>query len=126
MLSIIVIDNHPLMRTALSTALAAEEGVQVVAEYASGRQFLEKQAELVPNMLLFGIGNPPNGELEIIRTMRESFPAIVILALVTGELRGQDQAVLQAGANLVLEKTLSRVDLLAALNACRQESNLIF
>ena len=126
MLSIVVIDSHPLMRTALSTALATEEDLQVVAEYPNGKQFFEKRNELEPNIVLFGIGNPPNGELEIIRTIRESFPAIIILALVTGELPGQDQAAFQAGANFVLEKTLSRVDLLGALNTCKRELNLIF
>lgn len=116
------------MRTALSTALAAEEGLQVVAEYANGRQLFKTldEFEFSPKMVLFGIGSPPNGELEVIRTLRKSFPAMVILALVSGEMAGQAQAALQAGANLVLEKTLSRVDLLNALNMCKRELNLIF
>ena len=118
-LSIVVIDNHPLMRTALSSTLATEDGMQVLAEYANSREFFEDARKITPRMILLGISNPGHSELETIRPLRASFPAAMILALVTGELAGQDEEALQYGAHSVLEKTISRAELLATLQKIR-------
>ena len=122
-LSVVVIDSHPLMRTALSTTLATEEGMQVIAEYASGKELFANADGLSPNMILLGISNPGVAEMETIQPLRESFPQAVILALVTGERQGQDAEALQHGAHSVLEKTISRSGLLNLLHELQGQEN---
>ena len=112
------------MRAALSTTLAATEELNVVAEYASVRDALVDFGKVFPNIILLGVGNPGNDELAMIHILRKFFPSTQVLALVTGELQGQVQTALQYGAHAVLEKTISRKELLSKLE--EQFRNPIF
>ena len=112
------------MRAALSTTLAATEKLNVVAEYANVSDALVDFGKVFPNIILLGVGNPGNDELAMIHILRNLFPSTQILALVTGELQGQMQTALQYGAHAVLEKTISRKELLAKLE--EQFRNPIF
>lgn len=116
-LSVIVIDKHPLMRAALSTTLASVKKVKVLAEYARSSDALEKFRSPAPNMIFLGVGNPGDDELATINALRTSFPGTHILALITGELQGQEKIALQYGADSVLEKSISRQELLSTLEA---------
>ena len=115
-LSVIVIDKHPLMRAALSTALTSGGSVDVVAEYGSVRDLLTEFGKFIPNMILFGIGNPGNDELAMLHSLRAFFPTTQMLVLVTGKFEGEVERALALGADAVLEKTVSRTGLLNQLD----------
>ncbi len=111
-LSAIVIDKHPLMRTALSTAIDSVDVLNVVAEYAGISDVLTSFGSFFPNMILFGVGSPGSAELQLIPSLRSFFPSAQVLVLVTGEQKGQEELALRYGAHAVWQKTLSREDLI--------------
>lgn len=115
-LSVVIVDKHPMMRIALSAALASADKVNILAEYATSRDFLRVRQSAAPNMILLGIGNPGNEELVMIRLLRHTFPMSKVLVLISGELPGQQEEALRYGAHYVLEKTISRDELLDTLN----------
>jgi two-component system, NarL family, response regulator len=112
--SIIVVESQPIMRTALSTALSAE-GIKVLAEIADSRDVLQVASRLTPDLILFSVNVPSFADLNRISVLRQEIPTASIIALVTGEFRGQFQSALDYGAHLVLTKSASRSELLNAL-----------
>jgi DNA-binding NarL/FixJ family response regulator len=113
---VLIIENHPIMREALCTAIASESDLVVVSPAASGPEALQMLAVLSPDVILFALGN--NGKengLETLKSLRKTMPVIPILALTTNEVTGQDQAALEAGANRVLTKAAPRAELIQAL-----------
>jgi DNA-binding NarL/FixJ family response regulator len=109
-----IVESQPLMRTALSTALAAE-GMTVLAEVAHNQDLLSGFNGESPDLILFSLGNAAADDLQTIASLRQRLPQTAIAALVTGELNGQAEAALAHGAHLVLEKSVSRTALLEAL-----------
>jgi DNA-binding NarL/FixJ family response regulator len=114
-ISVVIVDDQPLMRTALRLTLAVEDDLRVVAELDGSTQALKVSYSLSPDMILLSVGNPGQNDLEAISTLRKQLPTTAIMALVTGELRGQEQEALAHGAHSVLTKSVSRTELLGAL-----------
>jgi len=114
--SIIIVENQPIMRTALSAAISGA-GMKVLAEASSSQDAVKTASKWSPDMVLYSIGVPSLADLESIAAIKRQLPAAKILAMVTGEFRGQVQTALDYGAHLVLTKFAPRSELLAALNS---------
>ena len=112
--SIMIVESQPLMRSALSTALAAE-GFKV-AESVWNSQTMRTASKLRPDLVLLSVGASSWDDLKSISSLRQMLPSALIVALITGEIPGQEQAALGEGAHLVVHKTGSRSTLLKAVN----------
>lgn len=112
--SILIVENQPLMRTALSTALSSD-GMKILAEVADSRDALQTASDLTPDLILFSINRPSLKDLSRITVLRQELPGVLIVVLITGEFHGQYQAALDYGAHVVLNKSTPRSDLLNAI-----------
>jgi DNA-binding NarL/FixJ family response regulator len=126
--TILVIEKHPLMRSAIINAIADEPDLTIGAVAANGQDTLQIVETLHPKIILFAIGNPGEEELETMRELHERSPDAVFLALTTNEVPGQEEAALKHGADAVLAKTAPRAELLHTLrvmkaNVEREEEN---
>ena len=110
-ISVVVVENQPLMLTALSTALLAE-GMTVLAEVKESGQAIQTVQRSKPQVVLFSVGKPSLPDLERISALRHEFPGVLILALVSGDFRGQERMALDFGAHAVLTKAAPRAQLL--------------
>jgi DNA-binding NarL/FixJ family response regulator len=119
-ISLVIVESQPLMLIALSTAFSAE-GMAILAEVSKNRDALQIAMKLNPDFILFSVGHPGLDDLESISALRQKLPAASIVALISGELRGQFQAALDYGAHLVLSKTAPRSDLLSAIQGLSQK-----
>ena len=122
--SILVIENHPLMREALCTAIAAEADLCVAQPDITSAEAvtISIMHELLflpcnPDIILLALGNPGLSELETLKALRKLLPITPILALTSNEVPGQEKAALQAGAQAVLTKAAPRCELLHTLRA---------
>lgn len=107
------------MRSALNTTLSAE-GMTVLAVLAGNEQVVRAASTLTPDLILFSLGVPGWDDLHRISTLRKELPSVLILALVTGEFREQEQAALDHGAHLVLTKTAPRSELVNTVKRMMQ------
>jgi DNA-binding NarL/FixJ family response regulator len=117
--SVIIIESQRLMLTALSTALSAEN-MTILAELTESRHAMETAKRLNPDLILFSVSHPSLIDLQRISALRQELPAIWLLALVTGELRGQEQSALEHGAHAVVTKSVPRSDLLKAIKQLKK------
>lgn len=128
--SVLVIERHPIMRTALCTAIAEEPDLQVAEIHLDDPQnlpialmgdiyFLPHNLDLI----LLALGNPGLKELEALKSLRASLPEIPILALTSNEVAGQEQSALEAGAQIVLTKSASRSEIIQALREMHRKKS---
>jgi DNA-binding NarL/FixJ family response regulator len=115
--TIIVADDHVVIRRGLRTLLEERKGWKVVAEAANGREAVEKAARLRPDLVVMDLSMPELNGLEATRLILKAVPNTRILILTmhnTEELVGKT---LQAGARGYVLKSDTEKDLITALEA---------
>jgi DNA-binding NarL/FixJ family response regulator len=121
---VMIIEKHPLMREALATAISDEPNLIAGMKVATGMDAVKMLRIILPDMVLFAVGDPGAEELEALKILRQSLPEVPILALTSNEIPGQEQAILQVGAHAVLTKAATRLDLIDKLHEMMNDRNL--
>ena len=114
-IKILVVDDHPLMREALSGALNTETDLEVVAEAGSGEEALEILQSLSPDVVLMDLGLPGMSGFEAIYEIIKRDPQAKILVNTSMEDEERVLAAIQAGALGYYPKTAPRAYLLEAI-----------
>jgi NarL family two-component system response regulator LiaR len=78
---IVVADNHPLFRSAISQTLEPQSDLEVVAEAADGREALELCRRLGPDLVLMDLGMPVTDGVAATRAIKEHSPETLVLVL---------------------------------------------
>ena len=79
--TIVLADDHALIRTGLRTVIEGEPGWTVVGEAADGREALALVERLRPDVLVVDLMLPGLHGLEVIRQVRERSPQTQVVAL---------------------------------------------
>lgn len=116
-ISVLLVDDHALVRAGVARMLADETDMLVIGELSSGEQAIDfvKNAEKVPDVVLMDARMPGIGGVEATRTLRENHPEIRIVAMssvVSGIIPSQ---MLRAGAQAFISKNIGIDDLLKAV-----------
>ena len=77
---ILLVDDHPLTRSALS-GLLAQNGFDVVGEAADGEQAVVRAAELAPDLILLDLSMPGLDGLSALPRLREAAPNCEVVVL---------------------------------------------
>ncbi len=85
-ITLLIADDHPLMRQGIRMALAAEEDMQVVGEAADGEEVLHSIASLRPDLVILDLDMPKRDGLSVVRELNRlnSPVGVMILTLHTG------------------------------------------
>jgi len=78
--TILIVDDHPLTRSALS-ALLDQNGFAVVGEAADGEAAIELARELGPDLVLLDLSMPGMNGLEALPRLREAAPCAEVVVL---------------------------------------------
>jgi len=133
-ISILLIEEHPLMRESLYTAISEEPDMRVVEpspeDKNAFRLIISSQHDVLflaqkPDIILFSLGNPGLEDLDAITTLRIKLQDTPILALTRDEVPGQEQAALEHGAHAALTKAASRDELLGTLRSIYTRSHCL-
>ncbi|MGI5168513.1 response regulator transcription factor [Spirillospora sp. CA-253888] len=112
MLGVLIVDDHPMVREGLRGMLAAEPGITVVGEAASGEQAVAAARELRPEVVLMDLRMPGGDGLDAIRRLAGRHRVVVL----TGYDHDADiAAAVAAGAAGYLLKDVTRAELAAAV-----------
>ena len=114
-LRVVVVDDHPLYREGLVTAMSAMAGVDVVGEAGDGEQALAVAAELVPDVVVMDLHMPVMNGIDATRALTAAQPSVAVLVLTM--LEGDDSvfAAMRAGARGYLLKGADRAEIARAL-----------
>lgn len=120
MTTIMLVDDHPMVRGGLRAALAAEPGWQVVAEADDGADGLALVNRLRPDVLVVDLQMPGMSGLDVLRQARVSAPITrVILFSMHAEDTYVREALAEGAAGYVL-KDADAAELVHAIRVALQ------
>ena len=119
-ISVVIIDDHAVVRAGLKRLLETEENVQVLGEAGDGIKGLELCKSLKPDVVVLDVAMPKMGGLEVIGMMRLALPdmKIVIMSMFSKESFAHEA--LRAGASAYVLKGAPSEDLLEAIRAAHE------
>ncbi|QNN54354.1 response regulator [Nocardioides mesophilus] len=114
---VLVVDDHPLYREGLTTALSTMSDVEVVGEAGDGAAAVASAATLHPDVVMMDLHMPVMNGVDATRAVTEAQPEVAVLVLTM--LEGDDSvfAAVRAGARGYLLKGADRAEIHRALTA---------
>lgn len=116
-LSILIVDDYPIIRHGLRTLLEAQPGWSICSEAATGQAALRKVKRLKPHIVLLDLDLPDMRDLEIISRIIEIDPRAGILALAGHESPEIASRAFSSGARGLLLKSDGLRDVIQAVQA---------
>lgn len=116
-ITLMLVDDHDIVRAGLKSFLEAQGGFQVVAEARDGVEAIRRAAETNPMVILMDISMPTMDGLEATRQLRKTCPASQVLALTVHDDKHYFMEMLTAGASGYLTKLAAADELVAAIHA---------
>ncbi len=119
-ITLLIVDDHPVVRNGLRSMFAAAAGFEVLAEAADRRAAVALAEELRPDVVLMDLRMPGGGGVEAITELtRRGLPSKV-LVLTTYDTDTDTIPAIEAGATGYLLKDAPRDDLFAAVRAAAE------
>jgi DNA-binding NarL/FixJ family response regulator len=115
-ISVLLVDDHALIRMGFRLLLDAEADIEVVGEAADGTAAVAMCAALRPDVVLMDIRMPGHDGIEATRDIVAAGLPCKVLILTTFDLDDYVYAGLQAGASGFLLKDTQPADLVAAIH----------
>jgi DNA-binding NarL/FixJ family response regulator len=115
-LRVMVVDDHPLVRSAVGKAVTAD-GMVLVAEAASAEEALALAPRVAPDILILDITLPGMSGIELVRELAPRLPATKILMLTVSSADRDVADAMRHGAHGYLTKDLTPEALVRALRA---------
>lgn len=103
-ISVMIIDDHYVVRRGLMSFLNSSSGIQVVAEADSGEEALTLCETVQPDVVLLDVKLPGMDGIETCRRIHQLIPSAHILMLSSSNDSQTVQAALDAGATDFLQK----------------------
>lgn len=114
-ISLILADDHAVVRSGLRMLLEAQPDMRIVAEVESGKEAVEKVESLRPNVILMDIQMPGVSGIEATKEIRRIAPDTAVLALTMHEDDQYFFEMLNAGASGYVPKRAAPDELLTAI-----------
>jgi DNA-binding NarL/FixJ family response regulator len=115
--SILIADDHDIVRSGLRGLLEAQPTWEVVSEAADGKEAIAKAIETAPDIAIVDYSLPLLNGLEVARQIRQRLPRTEVLIFTMHENEVLIREILRAGARGYLLKTDASRYLIAAVRA---------
>lgn len=123
-LRVVIVDDHDLFRTGLRNLLE-EQGIQVLAEAASGEEALRLVRELTPEVVVMDLNMPGMNGVEATRHIASIAPLTRVVVLTISDQDGDVMDAILAGACGYLLKDSSIQELIRGIEAAAVGESLI-
>ncbi|HSO65391.1 MAG TPA: response regulator transcription factor [Ornithinibacter sp.] len=115
MITVLVVDDHPLFRDGLTALLGTVPDVSVLDAVGDGEAAVLRAVELRPDVVLMDLNLPRTPGLEAIRRIVAACPGTAVLVLTMVDDDGSVVAALRVGAAGYVLKGAAQEEVLAAL-----------
>jgi DNA-binding NarL/FixJ family response regulator len=105
--SVLLVDDHALLRTGVANIINQEPDLCVVAEAGDGAEALAAYEQHRPDITLLDLRMPVMEGVEVVRRIRERDPGARVIVLTTYDTDDEISQALKAGAKAYVLKDIS-------------------
>jgi NarL family two-component system response regulator LiaR len=113
--TVIVVDDHPILRDSIVQLLEEEGGFEIVGEAGDGLEAVQQVDEKHPDVVVMDIEMPGMDGINATRQIKANHPEVSVLALTVHDGEEYITALLEAGATGYLLKTTYGRELIEAI-----------
>jgi two-component system NarL family response regulator len=114
--SVLVVDDHALVRTGVVNIISHETDLHVVAEAANGQEAVEAFERHKPDVILLDLRMPVMEGVEAVRQIRAIDPHAKVIVLTTYDTDEDISRALKAGAKAYVLKDITADDLVDCIH----------
>ena len=111
---VLIVDDHPVTRDGLRSALSRALDIDIVGEAATGEDAVEQAHKVRPDVVFMDVRMPGMGGVEATRRIRTELPDTKVILFTIDESRAAIAEAIQAGVSGYLLKDVSGEDLVRA------------
>ncbi|MEA2520415.1 MAG: hypothetical protein QOI81_61 [Actinomycetota bacterium] len=120
---VLVVDDHPAFRKALTSALRLVEDIEVAGEAGGGVAACEGAAALEPDVVLMDLSMPDLDGIGAMKRIHESKPDLPVVILTAHADPGVEREAREAGASGFLAKGTGLHDLVIVLHEAAENED---
>jgi DNA-binding NarL/FixJ family response regulator len=120
---VLVVDDHPAFRKALTSALSLVDGFEIAGEAGGGLEACEGASELEPDVVLMDLSMPDISGIDAMKAIHASKPNIPVVILTAHADPGLEREAREAGASGFLAKGIGLDDLVVVLHEAAESEN---
>jgi DNA-binding NarL/FixJ family response regulator len=122
---VLVVDDHPVVRTGLRGMLAVDPGIEVIGEASSGAEALALVERDRPDVVMMDLRMPGMDGVAATASITERYPAVRVLVVTTYDTDTDILRAVEAGATGYLLKDTPREQLAAAVHAASRGETVL-
>ena len=122
---VLVVDDHPIVRSGLVGLLGVEADMQVVGEAGDGEEALTRMATAAADVVLMDLRMPRLDGVGATRRITAEFPTAKVLVLTTYDTDADIILAVEAGASGYLLKDTPRLQLVDAVRAAARGETVL-
>jgi DNA-binding NarL/FixJ family response regulator len=122
---VLVVDDHPVVRSGLAGMLDVEDDLEVVGEAADGEEALARVAALLPDVVLMDLRMPRLDGAGATALILAGYPSVRVLVLTTYSTDTDIVRAVEAGATGYLLKDTPRAQLVDAVRAASRGETVL-
>ena len=119
-ITVLIVDDHPLVLQGLQRVLANEDDITVVGAARDGEQALVMAQELAPDVVLLDINLPSMNGMQVARQLKADLPNTAVIMLTAYHDEDQVFHAVRAGASAYYPKDVTVDTLLGAIRQVNQ------
>ena len=116
-ISVLIVDDHPMLRTGLAEAIASQDDMRVAGEAGNGNEAIAQYLALRPDVTVMDVSMPEMGGVDALVEIRRQCPQARIIMLTTYKADAAILRAVQSGAAGFLLKSTLRNELLDTIRA---------
>jgi DNA-binding NarL/FixJ family response regulator len=124
-ITIMLVDDHAILRETLRESLNAEPGFEVVADVGDGSRAVAAARELRPDLVLLDIDMPGIPAALAVQRLREVSPASRVVILSMYDSPGFVRDMLRLGVRGYLSKDVSRQHLVSVIRSAMSDDRSV-
>jgi two-component system invasion response regulator UvrY len=124
-LRVLVVDDHPAFRRALTSALRMVKDIEVAGEAGGGIAAAEQAAMVEPDLVLMDLSMPDLNGIDAMRRIHKKTPDLPVVIITAHADPGVEKEARAAGASGFLAKGTALEDLVLVLHEAADGDALI-